>query len=147
MPGSPQPPRHGAAAASEPVLGNWWHEPRILSTVCEERVIRPLTYCEQKKLARDLRLLPFCIFRFPQALRRMGSGSGKTSHPFVRPLRSPSFRPDPRVPKAGARRVSQGWPSLKSLNKLRDSRPLLDCLEHDGRLGRVGINRNPRAVA
>jgi len=95
MPGSPQPPRHGAAAASEPVLGNWWHEPRILSTVCEERVIRPLTYCEQKKLARDLRLLPFCIFRFPQALRRMGSGSGKTSHPFVRPPPEPilSSRP------------------------------------------------------
>jgi hypothetical protein len=59
-------------------------------------------------------------------------------HPFVRPLRSPSFRPDPRVLRPVARRGSQGWPLSKWFSTHYIFRPLLDCPEHDGKLGRVG---------
>jgi hypothetical protein len=59
-------------------------------------------------------------------------------HPFVRPLRSPSFRPDPRALRPVAHRASQGWPLSKCFNAHYISRPFLDWPEQDGKLGRVG---------
>jgi hypothetical protein len=59
-------------------------------------------------------------------------------HPFVRPMQSPSFRPDPRVLRLVAHRVSQGWPLPECFSAHYIFRPLLDWPEHDGKLGRVG---------
>jgi hypothetical protein len=58
---------------------------------------------------------------------------------FVR-SQSPFLRPDPRLADVVARRSCQGWPSAPTLRHAPSlPRPYLDSLEHDGRLGAIGM--------
>ena len=73
-----------------------------------------------------------------EVVKAFPHGFDRRSYPFVWPLQSPSFRPDPQYLNALARRAGQGWPPRCPCHARRISRPLLDRSEHDGRLRRVG---------